>query len=524
MERGGVEVYYVPFEVLERYQRERRCMNCRRRSFRDMLTCANCREFNYCSIECLEFDRAKHEPECNLISFKKGTAHLMDHNMAMSLDKSHTPSDSQTAGETTRKRRNRKKKNKSKSQLKNKDILEAGNSSSPAQGTVASLAGGNCGGRVVVDDKVRSGTTFGDGWWKPKNEKADKSGKVDDDVMSGAPVKKQQKSRFPEYDTNTDSGDDGSRPAKSAGAAGGLEEIQESNCNNSPTFKIKHNPGSKVNATDDKVKAREQTGSVEDRSAPSTNDPTVKRKGVEGSDTRGQRGSKSEAADTQNKHAQGHQTTPGVKRAPRDKQKAGEAAAATGGSDTKEPKKLEKCFCCRRGSYAMLKCSRCKVARYCNTSCQKKDFPKHKKFCKRAALFKAAVGKLPPRHALEEVKGSGGPRLSTKLEDLSSEFENMPLGGHRSILLQITGPYFHPFRHGVTVMDQVGATSHIMFYDPSDVYLDHGLSFGRPVHLSRCLESGNFILLLDACSHAFLDGTVGIRVDDLQDVHFVFKD
>ncbi|CAL1527844.1 unnamed protein product [Lymnaea stagnalis] len=576
MAEGGVNDHWVPFEVLERYQGERRCMNCKKRSFHDMVTCEKCREFSYCSIECLELNRAKHKPQCDVISVKKGTAILLDRNMVKSIkekaklldeegnvavkeniqgntSKNNPPNGSQRAGETTTKRRPRKKRNRRKGKGKTTNVPEAKKNTSPAPDIASSLAGGKFGCKVIVDDTVQKGTMFGGGWWKPKREKDSGSAKVDE--TSGASHKKQPKSRFPEYDTDADSDVDGPGPesradevsenmrATSSGSdekplVGSLppEKLKDSpgSTGDSSNVKAGDHPGSTANV--DKVKASHQVGRAENGSVTSNVGTADEIKGGTAPHARSQGGkvedsepasSGTGAANTLDEHARGHPTKTGMELVPYDKQKVGEAEAAAGGRGPREPPKLEQCHFCDKESYTMLKCSRCKWGRYCNRSCQKEDFPKHKEMCKWSEIFLKALQELPFVYLVAEYMQIGGPRLSTRLGDLSNEFEYLFLGERRPILLKILGPYFHLSRHGVVVMDQEGAKTHIMFYNQSNIYFhvsNEMLGMGLPIHLKRCLKPGNFILLLNACWHGFLDGSVGIRVDDLQHVHFVFMD
>ena len=41
------------------------------------------------------------------------------------------------------------------------------------------------------------------------------------------------------------------------------------------------------------------------------------------------------------------------------------------------------CDTCLEGYNNVLKCSQCKVAKYCSQACQKRDWPKHKRYCKK---------------------------------------------------------------------------------------------------------------------------------------------
>ncbi|CAL1527843.1 unnamed protein product, partial [Lymnaea stagnalis] len=250
------------------------------------------------------------------------------------------------------------------------------------------------------------------------------------DATSGASVKKEQSSRFPEYDTDTDSGDDGSGPGINADEVGTVpsgkpldvsllsEKLKDDQgSDDKSNVREIDNDGSATSATGNKVKASEQVGRVKDGSATS-NTGTVE--GIEGgtaSNTRSEGGkvkdsepvsSETGAANTEDKHGQGQPTTTGVELVPYDKQKAGEAEAAAGGRDPREPPKLEKCLSCHKESYTMLKCSRCKIGRYCNKSCQKEDFPKHKELCKRTGVFVKALHQLPFGYLLAETMRTGG--------------------------------------------------------------------------------------------------------------------
>jgi hypothetical protein len=45
----------------------------------------------------------------------------------------------------------------------------------------------------------------------------------------------------------------------------------------------------------------------------------------------------------------------------------------------------DSCDCCGKSDGKMSKCSKCLVARYCSSECQRKAWPTHKKVCKAAA-------------------------------------------------------------------------------------------------------------------------------------------
>lgn len=73
----------------------------------------------------------------------------------------------------------------------------------------------------------------------------------------------------------------------------------------------------------------------------------------------------------------------------------------------------------------------------------------------------------------------------------------------------------------------MGETTQVLFYTDTPYY-NHKMpgifSVSVPIPLSLCIQPGNFILLLDAHWHYFLDGTRGIRIDDLCNIFFIFMD
>ncbi|CAG5118591.1 unnamed protein product [Candidula unifasciata] len=145
---------------------------------------------------------------------------------------------------------------------------------------------------------------------------------------------------------------------------------------------------------------------------------------------------------------------------------------------------LGKCsFCGIEGP--VLKCSRCKIANYCDKNCQKADYKKHSNIC------------------------------------------NMVLGSRCHVMVEIIDEHPHPFRFGAIVKDAMGQTTQVLFYTDTPYYNHRmGGMFGWsvPIPLSRCIKPGNFLLILEAHWHHFLDGTRGIRVDDTDEVFFVFMD
>lgn len=76
----------------------------------------------------------------------------------------------------------------------------------------------------------------------------------------------------------------------------------------------------------------------------------------------------------------------------------------------------------------------------------------------------------------------------------------------------------------------VGHQTHVIFHD-EDKKMGHIsiIPKGKPAvtklcELAQCLKPGNFMVLMDAFWHHFMDGTMGIRVDDLDTVQFIHMD
>jgi hypothetical protein len=50
--------------------------------------------------------------------------------------------------------------------------------------------------------------------------------------------------------------------------------------------------------------------------------------------------------------------------------------------ETKTNQKTSKCASCGTSGMKLFRCTKCRVATYCSSACQKKDWPQHKKMCK----------------------------------------------------------------------------------------------------------------------------------------------
>ncbi|XP_059143810.1 uncharacterized protein LOC131931121 [Physella acuta] len=196
-------------------------------------------------------------------------------------------------------------------------------------------------------------------------------------------------------------------------------------------------------------------------------------------------------------------------------QRAEEIAGSMQGMEFKP----RQCSSCDKVSTQLLTCSRCSCTYYCNRDCQIQDFQKHKEFCRRAGKFcdahKEAV--LLMERSFDQILSS--------FEQMPDEFESDYNTSSTILMVQIVGSCNHPFRHAAEVMDVHGNTTNVFFYTPTNTYTRYiglgpeGLVLN--IDLEFCLTPKNFMILFDPRWHLFLDGTVGIRIDDMESVFFI---
>ncbi|XP_059161876.1 uncharacterized protein LOC131944970 [Physella acuta] len=187
-------------------------------------------------------------------------------------------------------------------------------------------------------------------------------------------------------------------------------------------------------------------------------------------------------------------------------------------------KKVNTCSACLRSGVNLSRCSQCKCVYYCNVSCQRQDFNLHKLGCKAAPKFYAARAKINPAILYAANLGAMGVRpISHFLRNMPTEQEYRRIGSRYSIFVEITGLYFHPLRQAITVEDQEGVSTHLIFYTDSDIVYHQDMVV-TPLSLKVCNQPGYFLLLWDACWHDFLDGKRGIRIDSLEKVTYVFTE
>ncbi|XP_025079802.1 uncharacterized protein LOC112555584 [Pomacea canaliculata] len=198
---------------------------------------------------------------------------------------------------------------------------------------------------------------------------------------------------------------------------------------------------------------------------------------------------------------------------------------------------------CHEASRPLKSCGRCGAVIYCSKACQREDWPSHKVSCKKTERstddckvfddFARHLGtELPDYHtqpgswdsnksiltwpqALKEAETRYPNKLLlTRIRDVTYEYD-LSVGGMASsvLVLRLSRPHLDVFRHGWYLQDTKGQEIPVFFY------LDHDLS--EPYFTWRQLSVGNFFCLEHAYIHVFLDGQVGIRVDDANEVSII---
>ncbi|KAK3579601.1 hypothetical protein CHS0354_012018 [Potamilus streckersoni] len=104
------------------------------------------------------------------------------------------------------------------------------------------------------------------------------------------------------------------------------------------------------------------------------------------------------------------------------------------------------------------------------------------------------------------------------LKQIIDDFNNLPgeyFGlrpppTNRILLAFITAFYPHIIRHGILIRDKKGEETHVLFY------LDNDNPF--PFFSWKDIRPGLYICFEEAFFHAFMDGTVGLRIEDASTV------
>ncbi|GFN75724.1 hypothetical protein PoB_000223000 [Plakobranchus ocellatus] len=179
-------------------------------------------------------------------------------------------------------------------------------------------------------------------------------------------------------------------------------------------------------------------------------------------------------------------------------------------------------FCKKKSSEGFRRCSRCLAVSYCDRDCQKVDFNNHKLFCRRCERYDIARARVYPAVPIFCSLRHGGD-FSVLLREMPLEFQ-YDLGDTLcNVLLEFLGQIFHICRYACLVRDLSGQTTKIVFHDPSNLYCHpvFGEPSAPPRDLASCLKPGHFLLLVGVHWRIFMDGSVGIRVNDLNSMYII---
>ncbi|KAK3594343.1 hypothetical protein CHS0354_004697 [Potamilus streckersoni] len=223
--------------------------------------------------------------------------------------------------------------------------------------------------------------------------------------------------------------------------------------------------------------------------------------------------------------------------------------------------KKEICFVCS-SRHSVKLCGRCKGIPYCSKECQKRDWGRHKQECNKVGgnieTKEYKKQRAQSRNHRSDVIGPGPSvfnpfeffsfgfpglypgmpmdaaqkatpttpfsvantivRGMYPLKQIIDDFNNLPgeyFGlrpppTNRILLAFITAFYPHIIRHGILIRDKKGEETHVLFY------LDNDNPF--PFFSWNDIRPGLYICFEEAFFHAFMDGTVGLRIEDASTV------
>ncbi|XP_005106799.1 uncharacterized protein LOC101858663 [Aplysia californica] len=183
------------------------------------------------------------------------------------------------------------------------------------------------------------------------------------------------------------------------------------------------------------------------------------------------------------------------------------------------------CVCCgKRG--VMLPCSHCLWAGYCGQRCQQQDHQDHEKSCKNTMKFGAALREYLLDRPEVEIPGCYS---LCDLNRLSSVVVSPGAVISKHVIAEIVCPHQHSFRPSVVIQDIHGAITFMVFYSDTEMYTSTEPTYPHlqpevpVVPLKDCLVPGNFVVIHRPSWHYFSDTTVGFRIDNLTDVHFITR-
>lgn len=203
-----------------------------------------------------------------------------------------------------------------------------------------------------------------------------------------------------------------------------------------------------------------------------------------------------------------------------------------------------KTVCSVCGKDAEKKCSRCKNVSYCSKQCQANDWNRHKQVCRKqqndnekqeTPSFNQWFSPFSPFQQFfygenlsltatttEEKfdKAILCARLRFPSRKIISSIDEIPseyylFVPHTLDVLVTFIPRYHHYRdrHCIYIQDKAGDETYVAFY------LDYNNPF--PFFNWRDVRPGRFIAIIDPCIHYFMDGSVGLRIEDPSQVSFI---
>ncbi|KAH9488989.1 hypothetical protein Btru_041468, partial [Bulinus truncatus] len=477
---------YFDLELLERYRCENRCVYCKKQSFQDTVTCGKCLEFEYCSVQCLELHREAHQEQCAIIGLKKGTClpinalflktivgkaklldsedNFRDENEAIKelyavRNKSITGSKltrpiHRRLNKTANKPGRHKKKKRKRKNLDQK-FTDGNKSSMAACQILLNIDQGKFGGPTKCGGCEASGIKFGQGWWKSRSvtpgSNIKSSGASLDNLSAFKPNKPTFQDFYPEIDEDV------------------IED--HSDTSNSPL-----NNGSKL----DNLSASEDN-SLQNDYIDSNNATGLIRSIQANINIR------SYAKNKKNESKQDHIEASNLAQHRVSDVLLCQQQQPAAGSQ------LWKCSQCGKESDSLKLCSRCASNRYCDQTCQKGDYSRHKNQCRRTKRF---------REASRNFFTAAFQPLILRYSNFTKEDADQLILKQlrKTIMVEIVDSINILFGFIVHCTNAQGLPSIVTFdLDCDTLYtgLTDDRGVGSTTPLNDCLKPGNFIILVN---------------------------